>query len=170
MKQRFLLVMGAVLLTAGTAAAEKVISVSLDDAATLATLIETDKRVKTEGDGSVRITTAWPTMIPLHEASGLSIDNSKLVYQVKVRSKDLVGKAYLEMWVRVKGQAYFSRGMQSYVEGTTKKWTTIVAPFILQPGQVADQVMLNIIIDGKGTVWVDDLSLASDPLIPVPGK
>lgn len=163
---RTTLLLAALLTAARPAAAETIIHDSLDDAGQIATRIETDTRVKTEGDGSVRITTVWPTMVPLHNAEGLNLDNSKLVYQAKVRSKDLQGSAYLEMWVRVKGQAYYSRGTQSFVDGTTKKWKTIVTPFILQPDQVADQVILNIIINGKGTVWVDDISLESEPLIP----
>ncbi|MCA9404245.1 MAG: hypothetical protein KC897_10715 [Candidatus Omnitrophica bacterium] len=158
----------ALMLTAAPAAAEQIVAVNLDDAGTLATLIETDTKIKTEGDGSIRITAAWPVTVPLHDASGLNLDNVKLVYKAQVRSKDLVGKAYLEMWVRVKGQAYFSRGTTSFIEGTNKKWQTIVTPFILQPGQVADQVMLNIIVNGKGTVWVDDIVLEGDPLIPTP--
>lgn len=166
MRQTLIIMMTLILAGAGRVAAEQIVAVNLDDAGSLATLIETDTKVKTEGDGSVRITTAWPVTVPLHDASGLSLDNTKLVYQAKVRSKDLVGKAYLEMWVRVKGQAYFSRGTTSFIEGTNRKWQTIVTPFILQPGQVADQVMLNIIVNGKGTVWVDDITLEGDPLIP----
>lgn len=158
----------SIVLMATSAFAESVVTASLDSAKKIATLIETDRRVKAEGDGSIKVTTAWPTMVPLHDASDLSIDNATLVYSAKVRSKDLIGKAYLEMWVRVKGEAYFSRGTQSFVEGTTKKWQTITTPFILQPGQVADQVMLNIVINGKGVVWIDDLVLKSSPVIPLP--
>jgi len=40
---------------------------SLDNAAALGTTIVTDTKVKCEGDGSIRISTSWPTTICLGE-------------------------------------------------------------------------------------------------------
>ena len=63
----------------------------------------------------------------------------------------------------VGGGQYFSRGMNSVVTGTMD-WSTLQTPFFLQPGQSAKRVTLNIVIKGKGTVWVDDVHLAKEPL------
>lgn len=38
------------------------------------------------------------------------------------------------------------------------------SPFLLQQGQKADKITLNIVINGKGTVWVDDVVLTKEPL------
>jgi hypothetical protein len=43
-------------------------------------------------------------------------------------------------------------------------WRLIHTPFIFQRGQKPDKVTLNIIINGKGTVWVDDVMLSKEPL------
>jgi hypothetical protein len=43
-------------------------------------------------------------------------------------------------------------------------WSTLQTPFFLQPGQSAKMVTLNIVINGKGTVWVDDVHLLKEPL------
>ena len=36
--------------------------------------------------------------------------------------------------------------------------------FARNAGQKAEKVTLNIVINGKGTVWVDDLILLKEPL------
>jgi len=65
------------------------------------------------------------------------------------------------LWVG--GGQYFSRGMNSAVTSTTG-WKTLQTPFILQVGQKAKNVTVNIVINGKGTVWVDDIRLLKEPL------
>ena len=53
--------------------------------------------------------------------------------------------------------------MNSVVTGTTE-WKKLETPFFLQPGQKAERVTLNIVINGKGAVWVDDVRLLKQPL------
>ena len=136
---------------------------ALDDASALGTTISTDSSVKQEGEGSVRISTAWPTTISLGEVSDLDVDNARLVYQAKVRSEGLEGTAFLEMWCHVGGGQYFSRGMNSVVTDTME-WKTLQTPFMLQPGQRATKASLNLVINGRGTVWVDDVRLLQEAL------
>ena len=143
--------------------AEEIKKLSLDENASLGTSIVTDPKMKTEGNASVRISTLWPTTICLGEFSGLNIDNTKIVYEAKVRSEGLEGTAFLEMWCHVAGGQYFSRGMNSVVTGTTD-WKKLETTFFLQPGQKAERVTLNIVINGKGAVWVDDVRLLKEPL------
>ncbi len=136
---------------------------ALDDAASLGTTIATDPAVKQEGNGSVRISTAWPTTICLGEVPDLDVENAQLIYQARVRSEELEGTAFLEMWAHVGGGQFFSRGMNSLVTNTMD-WKTLQTPFFLQPGQRAKKATLNIVINGKGTVWVDDVRLLKKPL------
>lgn len=37
-------------------------------------------------------------------------------------------------------------------------------PFFLQKGENPDNVKLNLVIEGKGTVWIDDIHLYKGPL------
>jgi hypothetical protein len=141
-----------------SALAESVARLSLDDAATLGTTIQTDASVKTEGRASVRITTLHPTTICLGQILGLDVEKATLIYTAKVKSA-LDGVAYLEMWAHVGGGRYFSRGMNDPIEGRTD-WKSIQTLFRFQEGQRPDKVVLNIVINGTGTVWVDDLTLA----------
>jgi hypothetical protein len=91
------------------------------------------------------------------------VENVKLVYQAKLRCENLKGTAFLEMWCHVGDGQYFSRGMNSVVTGTTN-WKTLQTPFFLQAGQKATNVTLNVVINGNGTVWVDDVRLLEEPL------
>jgi hypothetical protein len=135
---------------------------SLDDPSSLGLKIESDAAVKTEGKASIRITTAWPTTVCLGEVTGLNVEDAKLVFKAKVKS-DLQGGAFLEMWVHVGGGQYFSRGMNDPINGKSD-WKTIQTPFLFQKGQKPEKVTLNVVINGKGVIWVDDVVLAKEPL------
>jgi hypothetical protein len=90
-------------------------------------------------------------------------ENSRIIYQARVKSEKLEGSAFLEIWCHVGGGQYFSRGLNSVVSGTMD-WKTLQTAFFLQPGQSTKKATLNIVINGKGTVWVDDVHLLKKPL------
>jgi hypothetical protein len=150
------------MLSTALSRAEDVRKLNLDDASVIGTTIQTDTQVKAEGKGSIKITTQWPTTICLGEVARLDIENAKLVYKAKVKS-DLDGTAYLEMWAHVGGGQYFSRGMNDVVSRKTE-WKIIQTPFLFQKGQRPEKVTLNLIINGKGTVWIDEIVLSKQPL------
>lgn len=145
------------------AQADELRKLSLDDASSLGTTVSTDLTTKQEGNGSIRISTVWPTTICLGEVQDLNVENARLIYRARVKSETLEGTAFLEMWCQVGGGRYFSRGMNSVVSGTMD-WKTLQTPFLLQPGQNAKKATLNIVINGKGTVWVDDVHLVKEAL------
>ena len=146
-----------VTLIASTTLAEDLKKLSLDDASSLGTTIQTDLKVKTEGKGSIKITTKHPTTVCLGEVDGLDIEDAKLLYKAKVKS-ELEGVAYLEMWVQVGKGTYFSKGMNDPVKAKSD-WKSIQTLFSFQKGQRPGKVTLNLVIKGKGTVWIDDIVL-----------
>jgi hypothetical protein len=146
------------------AGAEELKKLSLDDPTSASPKIEADTQVKVEGTSSLRITTQWPTTVCLGEVAGPDIENARLVYSAQVKSQlEGDGTAYLEMWAHVGGGQYFSRGMNDAV-GNKEDWKTIKTPFMFQKGQRPDKVTLNLVINGKGTVWIDDVVLSRAPL------
>ena len=152
------------LLTTIIAKAGELEKLSLDDATSTSPRIESDTQVKAEGTSSIKITTKWPTTVFLEEVSGLTVENAKLMYTAKVKTQlEPSGTAFLELWAHVGGGQYFSRGMNDAVSGTSN-WKTIQTPFIFQKGQNPDKLTLNLVINGKGTVWVDDIVLSAQPL------
>jgi hypothetical protein len=160
MKTRFA-VMIALTLTASLCRAEVLKKLSLDAASSATPRIEVDTQVKAEGQGSLKITTQWPTTICLGEIVAPDVENAKLVYAAKVKTA-LAGSAFLEMWAHVGGGQYFSRGVDEAVSQNTE-WKTIQTPFIFQKGQKPEKITLNLVINGTGTVWIDDIILSREP-------
>ena len=162
-KMKFRMMIFAVLaLVASSSYAEELKKLNLDDASVIGTTIQTDTQIKAEGNGSIKITTQWPTTICLGEVTGLNVEAARLVFKAKVRS-ELSGMAFLELWVQVGSGNYFSRGFNDNVSNKTD-WKSIQTLFFLQQGQKADKVTLNLVINGKGTVWIDDIVLLKEPL------
>ena len=92
----------------------------------------------------------------------MDVENARLLYTAKVKS-NLEGLAFLEMWVHVGDGQYFSRGMKNPIRGKSD-WMSLQTPFMFQKGQNPDLVILNLVVNGKGTVWVDDVILSKAPL------
>lgn len=125
--------------------------------------VEIDKEDSFDGSGSLRVTVDEPTVVRLYETGDIDAENGRLIYQARLRTKDLEGQAYLEMWCHFPGNGeFFSRNLQTPLSGTNY-WTVEETIFFLKRGENPDNVKLNLVIDGKGTVWVDDIRLLKGP-------
>lgn len=123
-----------------------------------------DPSVTTDGHGSVRIDASNPVTVRIGEIEGLSVDNARLIYRARLRSAELHGQAYLEMWCAFPGKGeYFSRALESPLAGTNE-WVSQETPFVLEEGQRPSRVKLNLVVNGEGTVWIDEVVLAKAPL------
>ncbi len=122
------------------------------------------KDVSSDGNGSLRVIAKEPSIVRLLDVNDVDIEDARLIYQAKVRTKDVEGQVYLEMWCHFPGKGeFFSRGLDSPLTGTTN-WATLQIPFFLKKGEKPDYVKLNIVINGTGTVWIDDVRLLKAPL------
>ncbi|MCI0529313.1 MAG: hypothetical protein L0Y56_17890, partial [Nitrospira sp.] len=125
--------------------------------------IQIDKQFSRDGNGSLRVTATEPTVVRLFEVGDLDIENARLIYQAKLRTENVQGQAYLEMLCHFPNKGdFFSRGLQSPLTGTTD-WVTEETPFFLKKGENPDNVKLNLVIDGQGVVWIDDIKLLKGP-------
>jgi hypothetical protein len=123
-----------------------------------------DKDVSSTGKGSVKMTAKEPRTVKLFETGPVDLDNARLIYKAKLRTENVKGQAYLEMWCSFPGKGeFFSRGLQNPLSGTNE-WTTVETPFFLKSGEKPDNVKLNVVINGTGTVWIDDVKLLKGPL------
>lgn len=123
-----------------------------------------DSAVSSDGKGSLKITASQPTTVRLYEVKGVNVENARLIYRARVKAENVTGQAYLEMWCVFPGMGeFFSRSLQSPLTGTVD-WSTIETPFFLEKGQKPELIKLNIVINGQGTVWIDDIALIKGPL------
>ncbi len=123
-----------------------------------------DSDVSSDGNGSLRIDATGPTVVRLFILPDPDLENLRLTYAAKVRSRDLQGTAYLQMWCQFTGRGrFFSRAIEEAISGT-QEWSLQEAPFLLQAGENPDEVELTLVIDGKGTVWIDEIKVLRSPL------
>lgn len=126
--------------------------------------VQIDKEITSDGNGSLKITADKPTTIRLYETGDIDIENARLIYQAKVRGEDVEGPVYIEMWCHFAGKGeFFSRALNSPLSGSND-WTSQETPFFLKEGENPDNIKINIVINGKGTVWIDDIHLLKGPL------
>ena len=132
--------------------------------------VEIDKQISSDSNGSLRITASEETVVRLFEIRlseaylVTSMKGTRLIYQAKVRTENVEGQVYLEMWCHFPGKGeFFSRGLMTSLTGTTD-WTAVETSFFLKKGQNPDNVKLNLVIDGKGTAWIDDIRLLKGTL------
>jgi len=122
--------------------------------------IEIDKSISDDGNGSIKITTSKPLVIQLYSINNLNVDDIQIIYEANVKSEGISGQAYLEMWCVFKDKGeYFSRGFDSVISGNTD-WKTIRTVFKLNKGEMPDQIKLNVVVNGVGTIWIDDIHLS----------
>ena len=126
--------------------------------------VKLDSNVSADGNGSLKIQSQEAGTIRLFETGPMGIENRMLIYSAKLRSDTLSGKTYLEMWCNIPSRGeFFSRGLDQPISGTTE-WTTVQTSFRLEAGQMPGNLKLNVVVEGSGTVWIDDIRLLSSPL------
>ncbi len=102
--------------------------------------------------------------IRLFEVPNPQAEQCFLTYRATMKTDGLTGRAFLEMWCRLPGRGeFFSRGLNQAVNGTTN-WASYEIPFYLKKGQRPDLIKLNLVIEGRGKVWMKDVQLLKTPL------
>jgi hypothetical protein len=123
-----------------------------------------DESVSSDGDGSLRLTAAAPATFRLYETGDIDVEDCRLVYRARIKTQDVSGEVYLEMWCQFPtGGEFFSRALHAPLSGTVD-WTTQETPFFLRKGENPDNIKLNLVVKGTGTAWIDDIHLVRGPL------
>jgi hypothetical protein len=149
--------------------------------------LQIDKDVSSDGNGSVRIDVTGPVTIHLFEIEDIDVENATLFYQAQLRTVGVKCRVYLEMvctssdrrelsstvnaigQVRLEMAYTFSRQRELSLKGPgnpvtdTMEWTTRHVGLFLKEGDNPENVKLNLVIEGEGTVWIDDIRLLEGP-------
>ena len=100
----------------------------------------------------------------LFEVPDPGIEQCMLTYRAQMKTMNVQGRVYLEMWCRIPGRGeFFSKGLNQTVKGTTD-WASYEIPFYLKKGQQPALVKLNVAAEGDGTLWIKDVELLQTPL------
>lgn len=110
----------------------------------------------------IEITAKWPTAVSLGRVhlKDKKMDQSYITYSADLQGVNLSGTAFLEMAVQFKGKGYlFSRALDKPLDKDSG-WRSFSTPFVLKEGVQPDEVVLNVRIEGTGTVRVRNVKLA----------
>ena len=119
--------------------------------------------VTVEADG-FRIDAGNEGSVPLFEIPDPEVDGCVLAYRAMLKTENVEGGVYLELWCRVPGRGeFFSKGLHDKLRGTTD-WSSHEIPFLLKKGQRPDLIKLNVAFEGPGTAWIRDVELLQTPL------
>ena len=130
-----------------------------------------DKQISSDGDGSFSIISKGKSVVTLYTLENPEIGNTRAVFRAMLKTEDLEstgsgsnGIAYLEMRVQLPdGSELVSRGPRMPPSGTSD-WSAAETFIYLDSGQHPASVSLNLVVDGAGRVWIDDLSFRTRPL------
>jgi hypothetical protein len=102
-------------------------------------------------------------VVRLFEVADPDVGACLLTYRAALKSENLRGRAFLEMWCRLPGRGeFFSRGLNQTLKGT-RDWASYEIPFRLKKGQRPDLIKLNLAVEGRGKIWIKDLELLQTP-------
>lgn len=124
-------------------------------------MVAFDPGFSADGKGSLKVTVEQPATVQLFEVPAPGAESAKYIFRAKVNMKDLLGDANLQMIIR------FRNGGEVNAYQTVKgpgAWTPMEVFGIVQKGQKPDMVRLNLLVNGTGTCWVDDVHLVQQPL------
>ncbi|MBN2135646.1 MAG: hypothetical protein JW737_07950 [Acidobacteria bacterium] len=133
---------------------------SIDDSTqVMMTSTSFDEKNSADGNGALRINVNGDAIIPLFETGEIDIEDATLLYKAKLKSENLDGVAFLQMWCVFDGKGeYFSKGLNTSITGT-KDWQESQTPFFLKKGENPSNVKLQLVVSGTGTVWIDDIKI-----------
>lgn len=120
-----------------------------------------DPDVSQDGGGSLRVVTGMEGgRLRLYRIDDLGPVEGSLVYTGFLKSRDLQGEAFFELWCHpVEGNSAFVRGLPSRVAGTFDWRPQELAFSRPETCRNPSFVELNVVIRGAGTVWIDNLRL-----------
>ena len=119
--------------------------------------------IAVEEDGWV-IDAQQSRTVRLFEVPAPDAEHCLITYRANMKSQDVRGRAFLEMWCRFGGRGeFFSKGFQQSVQGTTH-WASYEIPFYLKKDQRPDLIKLNLVVEGAGKIWMKEIELLKTPL------
>lgn len=119
-------------------------------------------------DSAVRVETGWPVTVNLTtvDASKMHLDQTTITFSADLKGgADFTGNAVLEMWLHVPGGMggnFHRQNIDRPLHGKSP-WSRYQTSFTLTQGQVPDKIYLNLVLNGKGTVWFRNVQLTHSP-------
>jgi len=120
--------------------------------------VELDTQVSHDGHGSWRITADDPQVVKLVKVTKINLTQPQLRSTAWVRTDQGTGYVYFEVRCRFANNETFARTLGQSLS-SPPKWKQMNTQLTFKQSQKPTSIELNLIINGQGTVWVDDVHL-----------
>jgi hypothetical protein len=153
--------LASVIVAAPLTAGDLLGTFSCHDLSQAKTLISVDKTVTADGNGSIKVEAAQNALVTVADQKDLSVAKDNTLWcTIKVKCAGVKQRAYLEMWCEVaEGKRAFSKGLDQTLHGDSE-WTEIHLPMMVNGDFTVSRALVNVVIEGPGTVWVDQVTFA----------
>ena len=132
--------------------------------------VEIDNKISKDDNGSLLVNAQNPITVELFDLDQENFRNKRLTYKAQMRSEDLKatdamrGISYLELIALFPdGEELISRGPRVPISGTTD-WRPVETVLYVDKGNTPEKIKLNLIVEGEGKVWIDNIKLEALPL------
>ena len=123
----------------------------------------TQDGVRVDGD-SLRIDSTESRTVRLFDVKDPGVQQCLVTYRADMKAEKVEGRAFLEMWCSFPGRGeFFSKGLHQTASGTAD-WARYEIPFYLKRGQTPELIKLNLVVEGRGVVWLKNIELLKTPL------
>jgi hypothetical protein len=122
-----------------------------------------DAETSYDGNGSLRMVSAGPSLIVLYVVEQIDAQNAILSYQARVKTQGAKGRVFIELRVNVPEKGTFQSLAEQYALTGDSDWVMQEANFWLGPGEVPSRLYLMINIEDAAVVWVDDIHVLKTP-------
>jgi len=126
-----------------------------------------DRQESADGGGSLRAESTRPRTVRLYEVRNpRGLEGRLIVLSAKLKSVGVRGRTYPELWVHAAGRNEVQVRSPSVFLAQTRDWTPLRLEYRCEKGERPELLRVNLVIDGIGRAWIDDIRLTSEPLPP----
>ena len=126
--------------------------------------VKLDRAATVDSNGSIAIRAKKPQTYQILDAGDIDIEEATLVFRAKMKTLRVSGSVFLEVVCVIPGLGRMSlQGLQYSLSGTNH-WIDVEVRYPLRKGENPDSVKLNLVFDGDGKAWVDDVRLYREDL------
>jgi hypothetical protein len=159
--------LAGVMAAAPLAAADILGTFSCHDIAQVKTRISIDKETTADGNGSIKVEAAHSALVTIADQKNLSVSRDNTLWcTLRVKCAGVKQRAHLEMWCEVAdGTRAFSQGLDQLLIGDSD-WREIRLPMMVNGDFTVSRALVNVVIEGPGTVWVDEVKFSKTKGLP----
>ncbi len=127
-----------------------------------------DREESSDGGGSLRAESERPRTVRLYEIRNpRDLEGRLIVLTAQLKSVGVHGRVFPELWINAPGRNEVQARNPDGVIGKTRNWTPVRIEYRCEKGERPDLLRVNLVLDGNGRAWIDDIRITSEPLPPL---